>query len=218
MVNRLDRSDVVDDIRSTLGRGSLVALELDYQIDLFHRFYRMGPGTRGLLLESDRATAEWASRRDAANAVVFSVFASVRSIIIEDGSALGVDSVRPGCAFVDDRVLQWRSVRPEPFTAAEYLRVGAHGVPLCAYLSTLEPGDIGLRAGSNLESHVVGRLANSTVAVAIPCPADDSYVLACRLEPDLTASRGRWVASGSVVSAPWDSNPEPMDEELRDWW
>jgi hypothetical protein len=188
VVNRLDRSEVVDGVRSVLARGSLVALELDYQIDLFHRFYYVRLSSRGPLRDPDRTAAGLLARLDAANAAIFSMFASVRSIVIEDEYALSAHPVRPGCAFVDDRVLRWRSVRSEPVNAAQYLRAGTHGVPLCAYLSTLDPDDIGLRAGANLASPTVGRLANSTVAMAIPDGDDDSYLLACRIEPDLTES------------------------------
>jgi hypothetical protein len=191
VVERLDRSDAVGGLRSVLVRGSLVALELDYQIDLFHRFYSVRLVPRGPLRDRDRTTAAILARLDAANATLFSMFASVRSIVIEDQYALRAHPVRDGCAFVDERVLRWRTIRPEPSIAAQYLRAGSHGVPLCAYLSTLAPADIGLRAGANLSSPTVGLLANSTVAVVLPDDDSDAHVLACRVEPDMAGVRVR---------------------------
>lgn len=191
LVDRLDRSELVDVVRSVLVRGSLVGLELDYQIDLFHLYYYVRMAARGPLSDRDRTASALLARLDAANATIFSMFASVRSIVIEDEYALRAHPVRPGCAFVDDRVLRWGSVRPDPLVAAEYFRAGSHGVPLCAYLSTRDPADIGLRAGENLSSRAIGLLADSVVAIAIPDDDDDSHLLACRIEPDLSQRRVR---------------------------
>lgn len=113
------------------------------------------------------------------------MFATARTVVVEDEYALSSDPVRSGCAFVDERVLRWRSVIRDPIAAAAYLRAGQHGVPLFAYLSTLDPESIGLRPGENLASESVGRLANSTIAIIVPFGDEDGHVIASRIDPSL---------------------------------
>lgn len=186
VVDSLGHNDARDAVRSVLASGSLIALELDYQIELFHRYFRVQPTPSGPMRDCDRTAASLHRRLDTANATMLRMFSSVRTIVIEDEYALRTHPVRPGCAFVDERVLRWRSLTPDPVVAAEYLRAGRHGVPLCAYLSTLGPDELRLRAGANISSWVVGRLANSIVAIVVPDGDEDAHLLACRVEPDLT--------------------------------
>lgn len=182
VVDRLASHAVLEPVRSVLARGSLTALEVDYQLPLFHRWYRVQPVGRDPSTPA-RSARELLDRLDESNASLFRMFVSARTLVIEDEYALRSHPILSPCAFVDDRVLRWRSITAEPVVAAAYLRAGPHGVPLVGYLSTLDPDDIGLRSGENLSSESVGRLANSTIAIAVPLADDDTYVVACRVEP-----------------------------------
>jgi hypothetical protein len=180
-VRQMDRAAAVAVARDVLARGSLVALEIDHQLDEFTVALISDPtafgGGRPLVDLSAKRPAE---ALDEAHADVMMRIPTVRTVFVEDEYALRRDCNAAGCAFVDDRVLRWTAVVDDGIEAARRLRAGSDGVPLCAYLSSLRADDVVSGPGDNLTSAAIGRLAASAAAIALPFDDSDALVFLFR--------------------------------------
>jgi hypothetical protein len=180
-VRLMDLAAAVAIARDVLARGSLVALEIDHQLDEFTAALISDPTAFG----AGRPLVDLGAKRpadaiDEAHAKVMKRVPALRTVFVEDEYALRRDRNAPGCAFVDDRVLRWTAVGDDGIGAARRLRAGSDGVPLCAYLSSLTAEDVVSGPGDNLTSAAVGCLAASVAAIAIPFDDSDALVFLFR--------------------------------------
>lgn len=170
-------------VRLVLARGSLIALEVDYQLDLFPQCWLVDPRTPNVSSDDALRTSIQTphTEMDAALVRVTSQFPSVRAVVVEDEYALRSDPVgKYPCAFADERVIRWRSIEEDATDAASLLRPGSHGVPLCGYLTTRSPTDLGLRPSADLSAQQMAMIANSAIAVVSPLLDTDSLIVLSR--------------------------------------
>jgi hypothetical protein len=177
----MDRDAAASIARDVLSKGSLVALEIDHQLDDFTAALITDP----VALGAGRPLADLNARRpaealDELHAALIMRFAAVQTVFVEDEYALRRDRNAPGCAFVDDRVLRWVAVDRGGIDAARSMRAGLPGVPLVAYLSSIAAGDVVAWPGGNLASAAIGQLADSIAAIAVPFDDSDSLVFLSR--------------------------------------
>lgn len=189
---RVCLGDAVRLARSVLARGSLIAFELDYQLGCFDialiidhpaltREFSGHPGT----YTRDQADNEL----DAHHALLLASMPAARAIVVEDSYALRSDPNRSGCAYADERVVRWRLIDHSQPGGVELLRAGAHGVPLCAYITTRSAGELGLVEGVSLSSESMGSIAESTIAVVLPLFDEEAFLALCRIGSESVDAR-----------------------------
>lgn len=179
------RLRAVELARAALSCGSLIALELEYQLETFAFSWILDPlADPSATLAFRRGEGRTREHEiDAACQALLASFPAVRAVVVEDELALRTDPIRTGCAFADERVVRWASVRSTSFDAARLCRAGSLGVPLCAYLVTRDPTALGLTVDSQLSSKDIGKIANATVAIMVPIEEIDGWIVVARTLP-----------------------------------
>lgn len=100
-----------------------------------------------------------------------------QTLIVEDDLARRGDPGLQEAAFVGDRVLRWRELGVEAKQAVRLLRSGASGYPLIAYVCRGASADVGLEAGTLLDSKKQAALVDSTVAILVTVYDAEAYLL-----------------------------------------
>ena len=171
--------------RSALSRGSMIALELDYQLQRFESALLVNHSS--WTTEADVRPLSFARGEvddvDLSSALFLASIPAARAIVIEDSYALSSDPNRPGCAFADERVVRWRLIDEPGSEAVKLLRPGRHGVPLCAYVIAVEPCEVGLAEGSSMSSETMAMIASATIALVVPVNDDQVSLAIIRSAP-----------------------------------
>lgn len=162
----------------------MIAFELDYQLHSFDAALIIDHSARTMNRTGPSAPSVRAgldNEVDVLHQVVLSSVPSARTIVVEDSFAMRSDPNRPGCAYADERVLRWRAIdRSRQPDDAEFLRAGAHGVPLCGYITTRLASEHGLSEGASLSSDSMGSIANATIAAVFPLLDEECFLFMCR--------------------------------------
>ena len=169
----------VEWVRDSLTEGSTLAMLMRERIGPCWSALLIGPGTRAGPWTQPLSAYGLGYRARDVDVVVGEFLRSLarsrlQTVVVEDDAARRGDSNLAAVAYVEDRVLRWSELDPDPAGSAALLRSSAY--PLNAFVCRDSATHLKLEAGRELDAEDQASVVESTEVVIVSAYDAEAYV------------------------------------------
>jgi hypothetical protein len=177
----LSIAEAVDWVRESLAQGSALAMLMAERLGLFSSARLLVPEAgkqQWTFLPGEHGRGYRSRDIDLLAGQFLRSLAcfDLQTLLVEDDLARKGDPNLAAVAYVEDRVLRWIELGPDPARAVALLRGGSSGYPLNAFVCRRSPTQLRLRPGRQLDAEQQASIVESTEVTIVSVYDAEAYV------------------------------------------